>query len=202
MALSAKERQQALGLAIVLAIAAAIAFWVYWRGPSQARATALRDSVETLTAEVTTARRDLARGTVDDLQGRIQYYEGMLLGLRALAPDPNEVTTLIDDISARSRARGVEIAALNPLPVESGAAFETHRYRFTVFGHYDQIGAFLSDIASLRRVMVPVELTLVPANDNDRRTYADTTGALIQADFLLRTFVKPVPEEGGSSGGR
>ncbi len=199
MALSAKERQQVLGLAIALAVAGGIAFWMYWRAPKQAHVAALRDSVQTLTAEVTTARRDLARGTVDDLQERIRYYQGVLVNLRQLAPDPNEVTTLIDDITEQSRRRGVQIAGISPMPVEKREAFDVYRYRFTVFGHYDEIGAFLADIASLRRVMVPEDLTLVPADQANQRTYSDTTGALIQADFELRTFVKPVGGE--ASGG-
>ena len=200
MALGAKERQQLLIFAIVAAVAGAAVFWVYWRGPTQTRVLVLRDSVQTLNAEVTTARRDLARGTVSDLQERIRYYEGMLENLRALAPDPNEVTTLIDDISARSRQRGVEIAALAFMPVERRDAFEVYRYRFTVFGHYDEIGAFLSDIASLRRVMVPDELELVLAEEEEHRTYGDTTGALIKANFQLRTFVK-LARVSGESGG-
>jgi type IV pilus assembly protein PilO len=202
MALTAKERQQVLGLAIVVALAAGAVFWMYWRTPTVERIAVVRDSLETLNAEVTTARRDLARGTVENLQERIQYYEATLERLRALAPDPNEVTTLIDDISARARQRGVEIGELAPLTVEQLDAFEVHRYRFTVYGHYNDIGAFLSDIASLPRVMVPADLSLTPADAISQRTYGDTTGALIQAQFQLRTFVKPVGGGGGAGGNR
>lgn len=200
MAMTSQERQRLLVLAILVAVAAGAAFWIYWRAPSVARAGVLRDSVETLTAEVANARRDLARGTVEDLQASIRYYEATLERLRELAPDPNEVTTLIDDISRRSRERGIAIGELAPLTVDRRDAFEVHRYRFTVYGHYDEIGGFLSDIATLRRVMVPSDLSLVPADPVNQRTFGDTTGALIQARFQLHTFVKPVNRESGAGG--
>ncbi|MBI3082688.1 MAG: type 4a pilus biogenesis protein PilO, partial [Gemmatimonadetes bacterium] len=61
----------------------------------------------------------------------------------------------------------------------------------SVIGHYDEIGEFLADVASLRRIMVPLEVAVTRASQTAANTYRDTTGALAQATFQLRTFVKP-----------
>lgn len=200
MALSPKERQQILGLAILLALAGAAAFWFYWRQPKIQEAQTLEVRIDSLRAMVDSARQDLARGTVEDLRRRVGDYEAGLTLMRRLVPSGAEVPSLIDDIAARARLRGVEIGNFSPQGGEAGP-FEIRRYRFSVFGHYDQVGEFLADIASLPRIMVPYDVALNPANATAQRAYADTSGALLEAQFMLRTFVKPqVPGDSLAAG--
>jgi Tfp pilus assembly protein PilO len=66
-------------------------------------------------------------------------------------------------------------------------AFDIYRYRFQVYGHYDQIGEFLADVASLSRIMVPQDLVLRPASQQTQKLVGDTLGALLEASFDLRT---------------
>jgi Tfp pilus assembly protein PilO len=116
-------------------------------------------------------------------------------------PEKNEVPTLIDDVSNRAKIRGITIGRIQPLGVEAGQPFDTHRYRLEVYGHFDQVGEFLSDVASLPRIIVPEDLTLRPAQANTQRLLADTSGALLEASFSIRTFVKtpsPPPAPGAS----
>ena len=91
----------------------------------------------------------------------------------------------------------------HPLGVEPGANFDVDRYRWIVYGHYNQIGALMTDIAQLSRIMVPYDVSLTHASAQEQAAYADTTGAMVRAQFLLRTFVKPqaVLETGGGEGG-
>ena len=52
-----------------------------------------------------------------------------------------------------------------PLPVEPGPApFDTYKYNISVIGHYDQIGEFLADVASLQRIIVPYDVCVAAAN--------------------------------------
>ena len=88
--------------------------------------------------------------------------------------------------------------------LEIGPNFDIDRYRWVVFGHYNQIGVLMSDIAQLSRIMVPYDLSLPVASETDQRAFADTTGAMIRAQFMLRTFVKPQASQaqGGDGGDR
>ncbi|MBI2402875.1 MAG: type 4a pilus biogenesis protein PilO [Gemmatimonadetes bacterium] len=191
MALDAKQRQQLLGFAIFVAVVAVVAFWMYWRAPKVAEMAGMRIRIDSLQARVDSARRDLASGTVEALRRRVRDFEASLGVMRTLVPTGAEVPSLIDDVSARAKRRGVEIAEITPMSPDPGRPFETHRYRFSVIGHYDEIGEFLADVASLRRIMVPLEVAVTRASQTAANTYRDTTGALAQATFQLRTFVKP-----------
>ena len=89
-----------------------------------------------------------------------------------------------------------------PLPVEPGPApFDTYKYNMSVIGHYDQIGEFLADVASLQRIIVPVRSlgrrrpTRAPA-----KALGDTSGSLLEAKFQVRTYVKSASAEGEASG--
>ncbi len=199
MAMTSKERQQFLILAIFLGVAGAAGFWMYWRGPKIEQQRQLQNQIDTLQARVDAARRDLASGTVESIRQRNRDYEATLERMKELVPTRTEVTTLIDEISARAKRNGVEIGTFNPMGLEAGPNFDVDRYRWVVLGHYNQIGVLMSDIAQLSRIMVPYDLTLTLASENEQQAFADTTGALIRAQFMLRTFVKP--QAGGGQGG-
>jgi type IV pilus assembly protein PilO len=165
------------------------------------RVTAMRDTIAQLQAATDSAKRELARGSVEDLRRRLDTYRGSLSLLRRLVPERNEVPNLLDDISSRSRIRGVTLAQVVPLPLEAGPTpFDTYKYNMSVIGRYDQIGQFLADVASLQRIIVPYDLTLAPANMTSAKALGDTTGALLEAKFQVRTFVKSPTPEGQASG--
>ncbi|MFQ5703382.1 MAG: type 4a pilus biogenesis protein PilO [Gemmatimonadales bacterium] len=204
MAITAKERQQLLGVAIVAAIGGGIAFWMYWRADSIQQQQDLRLRNDSLQAVVDSARSDLARGTVESIRQQVRDYEATLQRMSLLVPTGgSEVATLIDNISDRAKKNGVKVGEFNPLAVESGVSFDVHRYRWTVYGYYDDIGVLMSDIASLPRIMVPYDVSLTLASVVNQRTLGDTTGAAVEARFQLRTYVKrqSQPAQGGQGGG-
>src|SRR5712691_1387100 len=155
------------------------------------RVVALRDTISQLSAATDSAKKELARGTVEDLRKRLETYRGSLSLLRRLVPERNEVPNLLDDISSRSKIRGVTLSQVVPLPVEPGPLpFDTYKYNMSVIGHYDEIGQFLADVASLQRIIVPYDLSVAAANTNAAKALNDTSGSLLEAKFQIRTFVK------------
>lgn len=165
------------------------------------RVVAIQDTIARLQAGTDSAKRELARGSVEDLRKRLETYRGSLSLLRRLVPERNEVPNLLDDISSRSRIRGVTLSTVVPLPVEAGPVpFDTYKYNMSVIGRYDQIGQFLADVASLQRIIVPYDLSLDQANATAAKALGDTTGSLLEAKFQVRTFVKSSSPEGQASG--
>lgn len=193
---------------LIILLAAAIGYMVYdGTGISlvgmnglkagKARNLAMQDSIVALQSQIDSAKRELARGTVDDLRRRIEGHRASLALLRRLVPSRSEVANLLDDISTRSKIRGVSLSEVVPLTTEPGPSpFDTDKYNIAVLGRYDKIGEFLSDIASLSRIIVPTDVALAPAGMNEARALGDTSGALLQARFQIRTYVKT-----GESGG-
>ncbi len=165
------------------------------------RVEAVRDTIARLQAGTDSAKRELARGSVEDLRNRLETYRGSLSLLRRLVPERNEVPNLLDDISSRGRIRGVTLAQVVPQPLEPGPVpFNTFKYNMSVIGRYDQIGQFLADVASLQRIIVPYDLALAPANMAAAKALGDTSGSLLEAKFQVRTFVKSSTPEGQASG--
>ncbi len=165
------------------------------------RVVAIKATNARLPAGPASAKRERARGSVVDLRRRLETYRGSLSLLRRLVPERNEVPNLLDDISSRSRIRGVTLSTVVPLPVEAGPSpFDTYKYNMSVIGRYDQIGQFLADVASLQRIIVPYDLSLDQANANAAKALGDTSGSLLEAKFQVRTFVKSPTPEGQASG--
>ena len=168
----------------------------------KAKVQAVQDSINALEAQTDSVKRDLARGTIEDLKRRIESYRGTLALLRQLVPERNEVPNLLDDISTRAKIRGVNLSEVVPQPVSAGPMpFDTYTYRLAVVGRYDQIGEFMADIASLRRIIVPYDVSVTAAQVAQAKALGDSTGVL-EAKFQIRTYVKggQVASEGGQSG--
>jgi type IV pilus assembly protein PilO len=162
---------------------------------------AMKDTISRLDAATDSAKKELAKGTVEDLRKRLDTYRGSLALLRRLVPERNEVPNLLDDISTRSKIRGVTLSQVVPLPVEPGPApFDTYKYNMSVIGHYDAIGEFLADVSSLQRIIVPYDLSVAAANSNAAKALNDTSGSLLEAKFQVRTYVKSASAEGEASG--
>jgi type IV pilus assembly protein PilO len=194
MALLPQDRQsQVLMLITVGVLAGGYFFWNYWAQPAGQRIAAEQSAIDSLQLIVARAKQDLASGTVEDLRRKVEVYRGLLGVMRRLVPDKNEVPALIDEISTRAKVRGVTIGRVEPQALEPGQPFDTYRYRLEIIGHYDQLGEFLSDVASLPRIVVPQDLDLKPAQQQAQHFLSDTLGALLEARFAIRTFVKAAP---------
>ena len=203
MALPQKERIQLLGLLIAVGVGMPIASWVYWRNPKVEEVRQIQFQIDSLNARIDTARAELARGTLASLRATVAQYGEALAVMRELVPAQHEVVGLIDSVASRAQLRGVTLISISALPNEAVPPFQVIRNQVTVLGPYDEIGEFLSDIASLRRVMVPYGVSLQIANDNDLRGLMVQEGrTYLRSTFNIRTFVKASPDTlGDGSGG-
>src|SRR5205809_2971008 len=151
------QRGQILALLILVAVVGGYFGWTKVLSPQNAQIGVAHQQADSLQVIVDAAKRDLASGTVEDLRRRVEEYQGSLELMRRLVPERNEVPTLIDDISTKAKVRGITLGKIQPLSPEPGSPFDTYRYRLEIYGHYDQIGEYLADVASLTRSIVTQE---------------------------------------------
>jgi len=199
------QRSQVMLLIIVICLTGGYFFFSKWHQPQQAKITAARVEMDSLQAILDKAKADLASGSIEDLRRKVDEYRSDLNLMRRLVPQSNDVPALIDDISTKAKLRGVTLSELGAPQVEPGQPFDTHRYRMAVIGHYDQIGEFLTDVASLPRIVVPQDLLLRPATPQTQKFFADTLGSLLEAQFVFKTYVKsasPPPAPGAKPGAK
>ncbi len=162
------------------------------------RTSAIKDTIDDLQIRIDSAKRDLAKESLDDIRKRVEAYRASLATLRALVPEGREVASLLDDISIRAKVRGLRVSAFTPIAPQPGPApFDTYSYNFSVQGKYNRIGEFLTDIASLRRIMVPSDVKMHPADVAAARATGDT---VLEASFIIRTYVKAKTAEDSAHG--
>jgi len=190
LGLPTDQRGQIMALLILVALAGGYFFWTKVHKPQSAQIAAASEQADSLERIVEAAKRDLANGSIEDLRRRVEEYNGSLELMRRLVPERNEVPTLIDDISTKAKTRGITLGKIQPLTPDLGTPFDTYRYRLEVYGHFDQIGEYLADVASLPRIVVPEEVTLSIASQAAQKQLGDTLGSLLLAEFSIRTFVK------------
>jgi type IV pilus assembly protein PilO len=190
LGLPTDQRGQIMALLVLVALAGGYFFWTKMHKPDVQKISAANAESDSLERIVAAAKADLASGSIEDLRRRVEEYQGSLELMRRLVPERNEVPTLIDDISTKAKVRGVTIGKIQPMNPEPGSPFDIYRYRLEVYGHYDQLGEYLSDVASLPRIIVPEEVTLSLASPAAQKLLGDTAGALLLAEFSIRTFVK------------
>lgn len=216
------QRSQVMLLITVACLAGGYFAWTKFTGPQRAHAAATQIEIDSLNTIVRKAKADLASGSVESMRRAVEQYRAALGLMRRLVPEQNEVPSLLEDISNRAKVRGVLLGSFQPMPPEPGPAlaltfrdpadtttakgpakpaFDIYRYRMQVYGHYDQVGEFLADVASLPRIMVPQGLSLAPATQQTQKLVGDTVGALVEASFDLRTYVKRSPASPAAGGG-
>jgi len=125
-----------------------------------------------------------------DLQERLALYERHVARLEQLIPAREEVPALIDDVSNRARAMNIEVQTLQPQPAEPGQYYTRTAYNMSVVGEYHDVGRFLAEIASLSRIVTPLQM--------DLRLYANAEQfpdmqSPIVATFQIATYVLPDP---------
>src|SRR5437867_6226675 len=204
LGLPTDQRGQIMLLLVVAALAGGYFFWTKKHPPDIARINEANQQSDSLERIIASAKADIASGTLEDLRRRVEEYQGSLELMRRLVPDRNEVPTLIDDISTKAKVRGITLGKIQPLTPEPGSPFDTYRYRLEVYGHYDQIGEYLADVASLPRIVVPQDVILSSATPAVQKLLGDTAGALLLAEVSIRTFVKsslPAPPPTGKPAG-
>ncbi len=159
------------------------------------KVTAMRDTLTTVRQQIDAAKASLARESVEDVRARVEAYRASLGILRALVPEQREVANLIDDINVRAKIRGLQVTNFVPAtPIVGPEPFDTHVYQFAVTGRYNQIGQFLADVASLKRIIVAGDLAMARANPATSRALGDTL-ATLETRFSVRTYVKAPAQE-------
>jgi type IV pilus assembly protein PilO len=189
MALGLNDPKQQKALAAILA-AGVGAFLVYQYvfTPRMEAVTEVETRVETLEAGNQRARVLAARGG-GNIEEQLALYERHVLRLEELIPAREEVATLITSITAEARRLNVELATIAPEPPQVGEFYRKEVYAIQAVGEYHAVGQFLSAIASLPRIITPVQMDLTRLQES-RDVYGDMDAPVV-ATFKIETYVLP-----------
>ncbi len=186
-----------VGAILLLAI---YPFYSFWYSGQREEVVVMQTRLEGLEGQNRRAQVIAARGG-GDLEELTALYERHVAALEELIPGSEEVAGLLDDIAERARRNRVEQNRFNPEPSEQGAFYNKTSYEMAVVGEYHNVARFLTDIASLPRIVTPVELDLILF---DRSEIFPEFDSPVLATFRIETFVLPdqMPAAAPTSGGQ
>lgn len=191
------QRDQRMMIIGVLGIAIAIGFWYFRTRDAEAVLATKRERVEKLNESNQRASSLAARGNETKLRAESKTLSDNLDLMRTLIPNSNEVPALLDQILGAARRTGLELPNFSPNATVQGETFDTMRYRISIQGPYHRVGELLASIGSLRRIIVPTNVTLTVSGGGQARGANANTAAsrraaeerVLTANFDVQTYV-------------
>jgi type IV pilus assembly protein PilO len=185
------QRDQLMGLVVLIAAALVSAYWNFVFVPKRDELKELSARVDTLETRNAAAKIEAAKGNGEKLKAEAEQFSRDLEVMRTLVPTSNEVPALLEQVSTAARRAGLDISAVTPEPVVEGEQFDTYRYKIAVTGGYHSVAEFLSNVGSLTRIVAPVNLALVPTSNpnTDAAQRRPQGAAAIDTKFEIQTYV-------------
>ena len=181
---STQRDQIMLAIGIIMLLGGG-AYWYFIDEPERAKLVVNSAHIDTLNASNQRAKAQLARGTVAKIRQESDSLRANLDLMRTLVPAGNDIPALIEQVSNAARRARLEIGALDPQPPIEGEMFDTYRYKIKLSGGYHEIAEVLANIATLSRVVAPINLSLLPSAAPNK----DPSRQLLAASFDIQTYV-------------
>lgn len=185
------KQKQALGVIAVSLVVLYLANSFWYSGASEA--VELEEArVQNMESQNRTAQA-LAIREGRDTEERMAAYERHIAQLEQLIPESSEVAALLNEISTVERDVGVTVNLMRPEAVTPGEFYNSQTVEMRIFGEFHDVGRFLTRIASLPRIITPIDVSV------ERLTGA--AGAAFDSpvvvNFRLQTYIVP-DRDGGT----
>lgn len=188
MGLIPQERHKQIALILgIAALGAIYLFFEYWYSPRKDEVERLETRLEQLQDQNRRAQV-LAVSAGPELEERLAVYERHLMRMEELIPRSEEVPTLLRSVTQEALRHRVDMGSIRPLGSEPGEHYAKESYEMAVVGEFHDVGRFLAAVASLQRIITPVDLQLEPfrGQPNDERMQAP-----VVAQFRIETYIAP-----------
>jgi len=185
----ATQRDQFLAFGAIAAIAAIGVYLFYVWVPNGKTFAEKQAHIDTLSSQNEVARLEVTRGTASKLKDEAEQYGRLLLVMRTLVPVANEVPKLIDELSTAARRSGLELGGLTAPTIINGDVFDTYKYRLVVTGSYHRVSQFLTNVGSMSRIVVPMNVALSPTVRPTGSLRAQAGEQLLDVNFEIQTYV-------------
>jgi type IV pilus assembly protein PilO len=200
--LPSRQRDQILLMVIVLSLGAIGGYFMYMFGDKAQEISTLDTHVAALTTMNDKVKADIKAGAFDRARKEAARFEKDLRVLDQLVPTTNEVPALLDQVSTAARRAGLELADVAPAGPQPGEEFDTYKYKVGVQGGYHEIAQFLTNIATLDRIVAPMNIALIVTSGKGEKR-ARFGESLLDARFDIQTYVSHggMPPAAGSGEG-
>lgn len=178
------QQRPKLLLGAVLVLGLPYLFFTQFYSPRQESLTELESRLENLETQNRAARAITQASGTADVERKLALYRDQLHSVEALIPSSEELPDLLDAISAEAQRTGVEVTLIQPVSATEEVYYTRRVYDVAVLGSYHAVGDFLTRIASLPRIVTPLDLNLA-VRPNQSPDQADR----LEARFSIETYV-------------
>jgi type IV pilus assembly protein PilO len=186
LSLPKSPEQQKRLLIGILPLLLAFVYYQFVHGKKVDEVAALQTRFEQLDAQNAAMRPQALTGGAE-LQQKLALFEQHMKRLEELIPQSEEVPQLLNSMSERAQDAQVDLSLMRPQAEVPGQFYTEQSYEIAVIGGYHEVGRYLGMIASLSRIITPVELKVEPRQGD---TLRDGTPRLTAA-FRIITYVIP-----------
>jgi type IV pilus assembly protein PilO len=186
--LPTRQRDQILLIVIVLAVGAIGGYFMYMFGDKAQEIATLDTHVQALETMNTKVKADIKSGAFERARREAARFEKELGVLNRLVPSTNEVPALLDQVSTAARRAGLELQDVAPAGPQPGEEFDTYKYKLGVVGGYHEVAQFLTNIATLDRIVAPMNVNLIVTGGKGEKR-PKSGESLLDAKFEIQTYV-------------
>lgn len=152
-------RLGAIGLIFLLAVSL-LSYFMAWK-PKKPDLDAARAEEQTLTESLTAKARKAAN--LDAYKAQLQEMEQSFGAMLRKLPNKTEVPNLLTDISQQGSAAGLDQKLFQPSQQVNKDFYAELPIKMRLTGSFHSIGAFVSGIAALPRIVTLHDVEIAPA---------------------------------------
>lgn len=170
-------RLGAMGLIFLIAVVA-MAYFLTWK-PKKPELDSARAQEQTLLATLEQKARKAAN--LDAYKAQLAEMEQSFGAMLRKLPNKTEVPNLLTDISQQGAAAGLDQKLFQPAPQNNKDFYAELPIKMRLTGSFHSIGAFVSGIAALPRIVTLHDVEIAPAS---KEAGADQ----LQLDVTAKTY--------------
>lgn len=186
---------------LVTAAAGAILYFYFFstfvpfghRAVAQERAE-LEVTYQELSADLSKARQIV--NNMEELERQYQILTRRWEIAASLLPEEREVAELLRKVTLVGHQAGVEFELFRPASPVPGEVYTENAVNVSVVGDYHQVGAFLTEVANLDRIVNVSSLSLLESGDEEEGK--TVKAAFVATAYTLNLNAAPVGAEGAS----
>jgi len=131
---------------------------------------------------------------LEDYQDQLTQIEAELYEMIQQMPTKEEVASLLTDISQTALASGLEIRLFKPSPAINKDFYSELPINIEVIGKYQELGLFISGLASLPRIVTVHDVSIAPKDKEKDSKPTKDNKMLKTGDMLMKATVKTYNE--------
>ena len=135
-------------------------------------------------AKIAFSEAQFQASNLDAYKKEVGIVEAQLRSLSEELPQQNELAGFLDDASQQAASTGVKLIAVQPLKDTNKGFYSETEVSLKITGNYNALGAFVSNIAGMRRIITIHDFKLKKGD----RANENIEGGMLEFDLHSKTY--------------